>query len=298
MNELFCGIDLGTRSSSFCVFNGKKEVVKRWEGSNRRIRAELSELSGKMRCVVEAAPLAESVCNEVEKLGAQIEIIDSRHTKGLIHGKKTDRVDAETLAELALLGWYKPIFRKSGLARERRTVLSGRAALVNVSTQTKNTIRGLLKASGIVLPSGGEGLKFAKIVHEAIKPLSSDVQRTIEDLLSVWMDAHIRQKRAYVMLNRIASKDIEVSRLMSVPGVGPATALCFAATIVNPARFKDPKQVVGYLGLAPRVHQSGETHFHGRITKQGDKLTRWLLIEAANIILTRVRSSFPLRPFP
>lgn len=296
MSKLFCGIDLGTRSSCFCIVNEQRQVVQRWSGRTDRLVLELSLVSVKLRCVVEASPLAETVCGEVEKFGGEIEIVDSRHTKALLHGKKkTDRVDAETLAELALLGWYKPIYRKGGKCREQRSVVSGRATLVNISTQLKNTMRGLLKSFGIVLPASCEGVRFERAVRIAIKPLATEVQRTIEELLAVWVDVYERQKRGYKNLARIAKADVVALRLMSVPGVGPATALAFVSTIANPARFKDAKQVAGYLGLAPKVHQSGDIHFHGRITRKGDKLTRWLLVEAAGVILTRVRTSFPLR---
>jgi transposase len=213
----------------------------------------------------------------------------------LLHGKKTDRIDAEVLAELCRTGWYKVVYRKGGKAREQRTILSGRAALVKVSTQLKNTIRGLLKACGIVLPEGGEGEEFAERVRAKLTSLSPEVQRTMEDLLAVWLGAYDRQRQAYKELLKLAKKDESMTRLMSVPGVGPATAFAFVSTIVNPNRFREGKHVVGYLGLAPKVHQSGPIAYNGRITKQGDKLTRWLLVEAAGAMMTRVDSSFPLR---
>ena len=296
MNKVFCGIDLGTRSSSFCVVDGDKAVIQRWSGSNCRLIENLEKLEGKLHCVVEACPLAESICEKVEEIGATMEVVDSRHTKALLHGKKkTDRIDAQVLAELACNGWYKPIHRKGGKLRAQRTVVHGRHALVKVNTQLKNTIRGLLKASGIVLPLGADGAVFVKKVLEAVNGLPCEVRETFKELLAVWEDVDKRQRAAYRRLRKLAAADTVAKRLMTVPGVGPATALSFSAAISTPARFPDGKQVAGYLGLAPRVHQSGDTHYHGRITKQGDKLTRWLLIEAANSILTRVRKSFPLK---
>lgn len=300
MNKYFIGIDVGIRSSSICVIDDEKQVVRRWQGLTNNIIKELEQiqarLAGEHKGVIEAGPLAESICNKVEALGISIEIIDSRHTKALLHGKKkTDRIDAQVLAELAKMGWYKAIYRKSGKAREQRTIISGRAALVNVCTTLKNTIRGLLKAHGIVLRVGGEGMEFVKHVNEAINDLSAEIKRTVGDLLDTWYDAYSRQRKGYKNLTKLAEEDVVAKRLMTVPGVGPATAIAFVATIANPSRFQDAKQIAGYLGLAPAVHQSGDTHFHGRITKKGDSLLRWLLVEAANNILTRVKSSFPLR---
>ena len=246
--------------------------------------------------MIEAGPLAESICVAVEGVGASIEIIDSRHTKALLHGnKKTDRIDAHVLSELACMGWYKPVYRRSGNVRQQRSLLKGRAALVKVSTDLKNAIRGLLRAHGIVLPARSQGAKFVAAVTEAIQVLPAELQRVFGDLLAVWSDANNRQKSGYRELVKIAQKDDLARRFMTVPGVGPATALGFAATIATHTRFKDAKHVVGYLGLAPRVHQSGDTNFHGRITKNGDSMMRWLLVEAANAILTLVKEPFALR---
>jgi transposase len=184
MNRVFCGIDLGTRSSSICILKREKAVIHRWSGLNRKLEEALKGYADDLLCIVEASPLAESVCRRVEALKARIEIVDSRHTKSVLHGrKKTDRIDAETLAELALLGWYKPIHRKDGTFREQRTILGGRAAMVETATRLKNTIRGLLKANGLVLPTGGDGAVFEKGVNEAVQKLPLATRGAINDLL-------------------------------------------------------------------------------------------------------------------
>jgi len=77
--------------------------------------------------------------------------------------------------------------------------------------------------------------------------------------------------------------------LMTVPGVGPITALAFIATIDDPTRFKQSRSVGAYLGLTPRRHASGEVDWNGRISKCGDTLVRTYLFEAAGVLLTRVQ---------
>jgi transposase len=246
--------------------------------------------------VVESSPLAESLSRSVEELGATIEVIDSRHTKSVLNGrKKTDRIDAQVLAELAQLGWYKPVHRKEGKSREQRSFLVARSQVVRSATSLKNTLRGLFKSHGIVLSQGRDGAAFVKAVREAMWGLPSLVQESIRSLLSCWIQLHRTQASMYRTLNKIAKQDATASLLMTVPGVGAATAVGFASTIATHTRFSDKKKVASYLGLAPRVYQSGETSYHGHITKQGDRLLRWLLTEAANSILTRVKQSFPLR---
>jgi transposase len=83
--------------------------------------------------------------------------------------------------------------------------------------------------------------------------------------------------------------------LMSVPGVGPVTALAFVATIDDAERFAKSRAVGAYLGLTARRFQSGEMDYSGRISKMGDGLLRSLLYEAANSMLTVVRRAHPLK---
>ena len=292
----YIGIDAGTRTSNICVISNDKKVLKELIVSNKQISKEIKAISGLKHCIIEAGPLSEFICEQVESTGATIDIVDSRHTKALLQGrKKTDKIDCRILAELAALGWYKPVYRKGSEAREQKVIVKGRGALVKSSVQIKNTIRGLLKAYGIVLPLTSEGSRFLKKAQESIADLDDEVKLIITDLLEVWNESYTRQRKSYVRITKLTNNNEITRKLMSVPGVGPATALSFAATVVNPKRFSDGKQLAGYLGLAPKVHQSGDTHFHGRITKQGDKSARWHLVESAHIILTRVKEDFPLR---
>jgi transposase len=87
---------------------------------------------------------------------------------------------------------------------------------------------------------------------------------------------------------KLACYDAQVRRFMTVPGVGPITALCFKATIDDPTRFKRSRSVGAYVGLTTRRHASGEIDWTGRISKCGDAMLRSYLFEAAGVLLTRV----------
>jgi transposase len=77
-------------------------------------------------------------------------------------------------------------------------------------------------------------------------------------------------------------------QFMTVPGIGPMTALCFKATIDDPARFKRSRSVGAYIGLTSRRHASGEIDWSGRMCKCGDAMLRSYLFEAAGVLLTQV----------
>jgi transposase len=87
---------------------------------------------------------------------------------------------------------------------------------------------------------------------------------------------------------KLARNDAQVRRFMTVPGIGPITALCFKATIDDPTRFKRSRSVGAYVGLTTRRHASGEIDWTGRISKCGDAMLRSYLFEAAGVLLTRV----------
>jgi hypothetical protein len=87
---------------------------------------------------------------------------------------------------------------------------------------------------------------------------------------------------------KLVRHDAQVRRFMTVPGVGPITALAFKATIDDPARFARSRNVGAYVGLTSRRHASGEVDWSGRISKCGDAMLRSYLFEAAGVLLTRV----------
>jgi transposase len=89
-------------------------------------------------------------------------------------------------------------------------------------------------------------------------------------------------------ITKLARRDGQVRRFMTVPGVGPVTALAFKATIDDPARFARSRSVGAYVGLTNRRHASGKVDWSGRISKCGDAMLRSYLFEAAGVLLTRV----------
>jgi len=97
------------------------------------------------------------------------------------------------------------------------------------------------------------------------------------------------------LLNDRAKADVVCTRLMTVPGVGPITALTYTSTIEDPRRFARSEDVGAYAGLVPRRSQSGERDMSGHISKAGDPMLRKALYEAANVALSQVKRPFALQ---
>jgi transposase len=167
--------------------------------------------------------------------------------------------------------------------------------VVKAANGMSSTIRGLLRAHGIVVPAG-DGKKFEQNIVQILKSADQMLRDAIEPLLLLLRVLKAEEQRMYkVLARKVAQQNPDIRRLMTVPGVGPATAAAFVATIDDPRRFPSGEQVASYLGLVPSLYQSGEVEIKGRITKHGDNLLRWLLVEASTTLLTRSQKQCPLK---
>ena len=243
---------------------------------------------------METGTLSHWLVRELRAYGLPVELIDARqaHAVMKLQHNKTDANDADLLAEIARTGFCRPVAVKGEAAQSDRMALKARQHLIRQRRDTENAIRGLLASFGHRLPKGVG--KFARRVRAVLEE-RPDLAGIIAPLLgarAAVMD-HLETLEAEVMERAKASPACQL--LMTVPGVGPLTALAFSATIDDPGRFAKSRSVGAYIGLTTRRNQSGEMDWSGRISRHGDGLLRSLLYEAANSLLTRVREAHPLK---
>jgi transposase len=225
---------------------------------------------------------------ELKKRGLPVICIDARHAKAALKMQinKSDRNDAAGIARIMQCGWYREVRVKDLDSHAVRALLASRALLVELKRDLENQIRGLLKNFGLVIGRAKMNT-FTARAHEFIEG-RPELAAAIEPLLKA-REALAKQIEG---LDRkvmaMARREPQVRRFMTVPGVGPITALCYLATIDDPTRFKKSRSVGAYLGLTTRRYASGETDRTGRISKCGDVMLRSYLYEAANVLLTRV----------
>jgi len=291
-----CGIDLAVRSSSICVTDESGRVLKELVlATEEEALRGVFEGRGQMSCLVEASPLAEWTAKVLEGLGHRVTVIDTRKAKGVIRTKKkTDRLDARNLAKMSRTGWYTAVHRKSARARAMRTYLQARQGVLATALAQGPRIRGLLRAHGIKLGQVAD-FRYEQKVQQLTLEHTPQIWPMLQPLLRLRAEA-IRSARE--MQKQIASQlsqDEVGRRLMSVPGVGPLTACVFMATLDEPQRFASGDQVAAYVGLVPSVQQSGEKDIHGHITREGDKILRSHLFEAAHTLLTRKKGTSRLK---
>jgi transposase len=181
---------------------------------------------------------------------------------------------------------YKALPRRGARIRSGKALLASRALLVKIKRDLENQIRGLLKNLGLVIGHGTFNV-FAVRAKELIAD-RPELTSAVRPLLTARtaIEQQIGELDRQVL--KLSRQDAQARRFMTVPGVGPITALCFKATIDDPARFRRSKSVGAYVGLTTRRHASGELDWSGRISECGDAMLRMYLFEAAGVLLTRV----------
>ena len=206
---------------------------------------------------------------------------------------KTDRNDARALAQIMRTGWFRQVHVKSRQCRLWRSLLVSRRAVVNEMRTIENVVRAILREAGIKLGTPSRA-KFAATVR-ALAGDDAQVMSLVAPLLAILATMLEQVAHLTKQVLDIARAELVCRRLMSVPGVGPITALTFRATIDRPDRFRRSRDVGAHLGLTPARYQSGETDIQGRISRCGDELARTALYEAAHTLLVRSRKWSSLR---
>jgi transposase len=292
----YCGIDLASKASAVCVMDAQQKIEIETEVPTDDDGFRLA-LRGyeELTCVIEASPLAEWVARVLEGLGHRVIVIDPRKAKAVIATKnKTDKLDARNLARMAATGWYNAVHRKSEEARLLRSFLKARTGLVDTQRQQSNRIRGLLRAHGMRVGQVAQG-RFVERVHECLERDCPELLPAIQPLLDSWVSLRHDIAKLTKHLRRLARQDETCALLMTAPGVGPLVASAYVATIDDPRRFARSDQVPAYVGLVPSVHQSSDTIIRGPITKEGDALLRWLLVEASHVLLNLTHADSKLK---
>jgi transposase len=190
-------------------------------------------------------------------------------------------------------GWFRQVHVKSRQCRLWRSLLVARRTILNEMRSIENVVRAILREAGVKLGTPSR-TAFADRVRE-LAGGDALVMALVEPLLAILTTMLRELARLTKQVLDIVRREKTCRRLMSVPGVGPITALAFRATIDRPDRFRRSRDVGAHLGLTPARYQSGETDIQGKISRCGDELARTALYEAAHTLLVRSRKWSSLR---
>jgi len=284
--RLTVGLDLGDRSSWYCVLDEAGEV--RLEQKLATTPKAMKEVFGGMprsRIALETGMHSPWVSRWLSDLGHEVIVAHARNVRLIGESRrKDDRFDARTLARLAridpeLLG---PVQHRSRKAQVDLTVIRARAGLVRARTALINTARGLTKSYGERL----RGCSPRKMNRELAEGLSPELQRALQPLLDEIESLSERIREYNQRVQQIAQESYpEVARLEQVKGVGTLIALTYVLTLEDPRRFRKSRDVGCYLGLRPGRRNSGQSEPQLHISKEGDPYLRTMMVQSAHHIL-------------
>src|SRR5216117_2017468 len=198
-----------------------------------------------------------------------------------VRKQKTDRQDAELLLRLLIEDRFPRIWVADGENRDLRQLLWHRHRLVQMRTRIMNQLHvlalneGVRRKKALWRPAGRAQLQSLVLARWA--------SRRRQDLLELLDQLTLKIQELTRALEQEVEKRPVARRLMTHPGVGPLTALAFELVIGTPERFGCGKQIASYVGLVPSEESSGDRRRLGHISKQGNSLLRFLLVEAAQV---------------
>lgn len=281
------GIDLGDKSHEVCVLDADSSIVLQESILNKR--EALLALSKKHRgalIIMEASTHSPWISRLFESSGHGVVVANPRKVRAIYDtDNKNDKRDAELLARIGRMdrNLLYGVTHKSEEDQRRLKVLDVRDNLVRARVVQVNSVRGIFKSLGISLPKGCSTEVFSKRCRDelnaediALVEPSLKMIECLTDLIKT------EDKRIQKLIN---TEYPAARKLMSVPGVGPVTALAFVLVIGSPDRFKSPRDVGPYMGLVPKRDQSGETDKELRISKCGNGMLRRLLVSCAQYTL-------------
>jgi transposase len=272
-------IDLGGRESQVCVraADGKVLEEKRWP--TRRL-AEYLRGRPSSRVIVETCAEAFGVADVAVGLGHEARVVPATLVRSLGVGSrrtKSDRRDAQILSEVSCRIDLPSVHVPTVDSRARKTMCGMREALVGSRTKLLNTVRGWARGQAIPLRSGSPERLPERVRQALCDAIPSYVERqlTMIDALTAQIGEADKE------LRKLAKADSTCARLMTVPGVGPVTAIRFVAALDSVQRFPSAHKVEAYLGLTPGEDSSSDRQRRTSITKAGAPAVRWTLVQAA-----------------
>jgi transposase len=290
---MYYGLDVHKKEIEVCGLSkdGKDKEVFRFPTTEKDLRKFADRLGPEDKVVLEATFNTWKIYTLLRESPAKIVVANAFMVKAIAYAKvKTDKVDAHTLVQLLRSGFIPEVEMPDEKFWQLRQLMSHRRLLNKQKVSLKNTIHGILNKNLIRCPYDQV---FTKKGREWLGSLSLSPIETLmlENSLFLLEQVESYIKEVDMKLLEVGRADRNVKLLLSIPGVDLVSAVGFCSVVGDINRFRTPNQLASYFGLVPRVTQSGEKCYYGRISKAGTTLGRWLAIEAAQAM---VQTSSPL----
>ncbi len=299
---VYVGLDVSSKSFVVHVIDEKKQVVKRGEIAATRaaLRGLCAELGrGRKLVVFEAGNQMKWIADTLKQQpGVTLHVVHPNEVKWIVEsgGKKTDKVDAKKLAELAR-GDLLPrkVHVVEGATRAMRELVSARTRLMQRRVSLINTLRGYLKQEGVRLSErffAQDDWRTQLAQRKVSAPL-----RAIVEAFRPGIDA-LQDGEAALVAELRTLRDDRTQLVESIPSIGVLTARTVVSALDDAARFDNRKCVAKYGALTPTIYQSGDVVQYGRINRDGRQEIRRVLLQCAHgVVRMKSPAAAPLRQF-
>ena len=284
------GIDIGKNAFHVVGLDRRGAIVLRQRWSRGQVQARLANMPP---CLIgmEACVGAHHLSRRLQVQGHDARLMPAKYVRPYSKGQKNDFRDAEAIAEAVQRPTMKFVATKTPEQLDLQALHRVRQRLVSQRTGIINQIRAFLLERGIAVR---QGLRFLRAELPIILANRSDVLsprmlRVIEGLMADWRRLDERIGGLSEEIEALARQDPACERLMTVPGIGPIISSAMVAAIGNGAVFTKGRDFGAWLGLVPRQISTGDRTILGPISRRGNRYLRALFVQAAWVVLVRIK---------
>ena len=291
MNSTTIAVDVAKAVFEVAVSEHPGQVRERHRFARERFRRYLGE-QPPATLLLEACGAAHYWGRQALAHGHQVVLLPPHAVRPYVLRNKTDRADAKGLLEAVRNDEVRPVPVKSetqqavaALHRLRSTWLATRTARIN-------TVRGLLREFGVVIPTGARHVlpSLGVVLEDADSGVPSLLRPTLAEAAREIREIEARIRAVEHQLDAVANQMPVVDALRSIPGIGLVTATALVATVGDVQRFPSARHFASFLGLTPGEHSTGQHRRLGAISKHGDTYLRMLLIHGARAVLCHAKT--------
>src|ERR1700730_9271868 len=284
--HLTIGLDLGDRSSFYCVLDEVGEVLLEQRVSTTpKAIEEIFGAIPRSRIALETGTHSPWMSRLLSELGHETIVAHARSVRlSGESGGKGDGLDVRTVARLVRIDpqLLCPVKHRSAEAQADLTVIRARAALVRTRTMLVNAARGLTKSYGERL----RGCNARGMKPQVAQDLSPELKRALEPMMREIESVSERIcEYDHLLESMTRNRYPEAERLKQIKGVGTLIALTYMLTLEDPHRFRKSRDAACYVGLQPGRRNSGQSEPQIHIGKEGAPYLRSLLVQAAHHVL-------------
>jgi transposase len=284
------GIDIGKNSFHVVGLDERGAIVLRQKWSRSQVEVGFANMPP---CLIgmEACVGAHHLSRKLKAMGHDARLMPAKYVRPYSKGQKNDFRDAEAIAEAVQRPTMKFVATKTADQLDLQALHRVRERLVSQRTGIINQIRAFLLERGVAVRQGQRFLRaeLPRILAAPPDVLSPRMLRIIEGLAVDWRLLDERIQKVSGEIEELAQRDAGCERLMSIPGVGPIISSAMVAAIGTGDAFAKGRDFAAWLGLVPKQISTGDRTILGSISKRGNRYLRTLFVQAASVVLVKIK---------